>query len=709
MRDAYFSAPVSRFLEMADAAILGELARAHHHALIQQQKNAWLAEITILKDQLAEDPTGHLFLEFSIPRMGKRADAVLLRRGTVFVIEFKVGSGTFERHAIDQVYDYALDLKNFHLGSHDLPIVPVLVATRAQAGAPETRWAVDRVAEPVSVGVGDLVAALALPDPLRSSRGEIDVSAWRSSGYRPTPTIIEAAEALYRSHAVEEISRSDAGAKNLQTTSARIAEIIDTSKRNGRKSICFITGVPGAGKTLAGLNIAAKRAEHHEDEHAVFLSGNGPLVEVLREALARDQVAREGIHKSDALRSVQRFIQNIHHFRDHYYRSDEVPFEKVVVFDEAQRAWTRDQTSKHMKKRHGHQNFEQSEPEFLISVMNRHPDWCTVVCLIGGGQEIHTGEAGLVEWLTAFQRRFPDWDVHASALLEDRHYTVSSEAVEMLAAPHIHKHADLHLSVSMRSFRAEQLSAVVSSLLDGEARGARASLQQLINRYPIVLTRDLALARAWLRSRARGTERYGLVASSRALRLRPEGIHVKSKIDPASWFLNGRFDIRSSYYLEEVATEFDIQGLELDWAGVCWDANLRWAKGGWQFHDLEGSKWQQVRDGRKRLYLLNAYRVLLTRARQGFVLFIPRGDEADPTRPPPFYDGTYDYLRQCGIPELGGGDRPYTDGHDVGTADGIETDAGKLSVDIGMSLEPSPRSTSAADERAGLKHIQRTE
>lgn len=649
MRDSYFSAPVEAFIAADDDAILGELTRAHHHALEHLQRNAWIQQIRILKDQLAADPRGFIFFEFSIPRMGKRADVVLLRDGIIFVVEFKVGSETFDRGAIEQVHDYALDLKNFHLGSHSRPIVPVLVATRAEGEWPEAHWAADWVSEPVLAGRHGLGAALALQGPPGAPQGDLDVAAWRTSGYRPTPTIIEAAEALYRSHAVEEISRSDAGAKNLRATSDRIAAVIETSKREGRKSICFITGVPGSGKTLAGLNIAAKRAERHEDEHAVFLSGNGPLVDVLREALARDQVAREGTRKLDALRSVRQFVQNIHHFRDHYLDTAEVPFEKVVVFDEAQRAWTSDQAAKFMQSRRGLEDFDMSEPEFLISVMDRHPDWCTVICLIGGGQEINTGEAGLVEWLTALQNRFPDWDVHASNLLEDRHYTVDPEATAMLGAPHVQKHPDLHLAVSMRSFRAEQLSAFVSQVLDGDADGARETLAQLENRYPVLLTRDLSQARAWLRSQARGSERFGLVASSGGYRLRPEGIHVKAKIEPANWFLNDRSDVRSSYYLEEVATQFDIQGLELDWAGICWDADLRWADSGWQFHAFKGTKWQQVRDETNRLYVLNAYRVLLTRARQGMVIFVPRGDVLDPTRPPSNYEGTAQFFRSCGV------------------------------------------------------------
>ena len=652
MRDSYYSSCVTEFLDTTSEAILGELAKAHHHSLEHQQRNAWIEQIRVLREQLSDLPHGHIFFEYSIPRMGKRADVVLFRSGMVYVIEFKVGSETFDRAAIDQAHDYALDLKNFHLGSHDLPIIPVLLATKAETDGLELQWADDLVAEPLLVGIDGLRNALVVEPPLRFATDDLDVHKWRTSGYRPTPTIIEAAETLYRSHDVDEISRSDAGAKNLQATSNRIADIIETSKREGRKSICFITGVPGAGKTLAGLNIAAKRAVGHEDEHAVFLSGNGPLVDVLREALARDQNERDNVSMGESRRRVKTFIQNIHHFRDHYLETDEIPFEKVVVFDEAQRAWTVEQASKFMQNRRGHTDFDMSEPEFLISVMDRHTGWCTVICLIGGGQEINTGEAGLVEWLTALRGHFPEWRIHASALLEDRHYTIDQKAADMLTAPHIRKHEDLHLSVSMRSFRAEQLSAFVSQILDGDAEGAKHALDQLGERYPIVLTRSLGEAREWLRQRARGSERYGLVASSGGYRLRPEGIHVKAKIDPSSWFLNDREDVRSSYYLEEVATQFDIQGLELDWAGVCWDGDLRWGRDEWQFHAFKGTKWQQVRDETKRLYLLNAYRVLLTRARQGMVIFVPQGDPRDATRPPEYYEGTFEFLQQCGVDEI---------------------------------------------------------
>lgn len=648
MSISYYSASLADFLLQSPMEILGELTRNHRHDLEHQQREAWLTQVDILKDQLAALPDGVLHFELIIPRMGKRADCVVLIGGIVFVLEFKVNSASFDRYAIDQAHDYALDLKNFHKGSHSAPIVPILIATKSTAKGGNLNFATDRVAQPLQVGPTSLGAVIlqALRDTPSSSIGPAE---WAASGYQPTPTIVEAAQALYQNHDVQEIARSDAGAKNLQETDLRIAQVIERSKAENRKAICFITGVPGAGKTLAGLNIAAKRASGHADEHAVFLSGNGPLVDVLREALARDQADREGINKSEASRRVRTFVQNIHHFRDEYLQDQRAPIEKVVVFDEAQRAWTKEQASKFMQTKRGQSGFSQSEPEFLISVMNRHTDWCTVVCLIGGGQEINTGEAGLVEWLTALSDRFPDWDVYASSLLDDRHYTVDGAAVALLQDDRVTKCPELHLSVSMRSFRAEKLSAFVGALLDGNAVDAHKLLESIKSRYPVWVTRDLGAARDWLKSTSRGSERCGLVASSGAHRLRPEGIHIKSGVDPASWFLNDKFDVRSSYYLEEVATEFDVQGLELDWAGVCWDADLRFVGSDWEANAFRGTKWQTVRAEERKLYLKNAYRVLLTRARQGMVIFVPVGDDTDPTRPPAFYDQTYAFLLQCGV------------------------------------------------------------
>ncbi|WP_343685217.1 DUF2075 domain-containing protein [Asticcacaulis sp.] len=648
---AYYTADREKFFSDSDDQILGELARANTFALDLEQKGAWLQQIPILRNALMAIDAFTLYFEFTIARMGKRADAVVVIGDCIFITEFKVGSEGFDRHAIEQVEDYALDLKNFHAGSHHLSIVPILVATRAKTSPmSQPELALDHVSKPLLsnvIDLGDILRHAAAPHRHR----QLDVAQWASSGYRPTPTIIEAARALYARHDVRDIARSDADAINLSRTQDYIAAVIEDAKSHQRKTVCFVTGVPGAGKTLAGLNIATQRSESHADEHATFLSGNGPLVDVLREALARDQSARTGRSKKHVERDVRAFIQNIHHFRDDYAGSATIPSEHVVVFDEAQRAWTRTQASKFMQAKRGIADFDMSEPEFLLSVMDRHPDWCTVVCLIGGGQEINTGEAGLSEWMAAIRARFTHWRVYASGQTVQPDYDLNHDARSFIQQDQVTLSDDLHLGVSMRSFRAETLSGFVAHLLNGEAEAARTAFAQL-TAYPIVITRDLNVARCWLRRKARGTERYGLVASSGAHRLKSEGLHVKASIEPAKWFLNDREDVRSSWYLEDVATEFDVQGLELDWVGVCWDADYRYSDEGWQHHKFAGTKWRHVNDAFAQLYLKNAYRVILTRARQGMVIFVPKGDADDPTRPPGFYDATYAFLKACGLQDL---------------------------------------------------------
>jgi Uncharacterized conserved protein (DUF2075) len=650
---AYYNAPVPDFLKDDTDRILGVLTSQHHHALEEQQRWAWIQQISTLKTALSSQLNGWIFLEFYIPRMGKRADAVLVSENIVFVIEFKAGAIEHTSGAFDQVEDYALDLKNFHEGSHRVPIIPVLVSTNAEyQPVPKLQFADDLVASPVGTNA---IALGNFFNQICASQGFpiLDIDEWMAKGYKPTPTIVEAAQILYQTHNVTDISRSDAGAKNLQETSTSVSNVIDQARQNFRKSICFVTGVPGSGKTLAGLNIATRRSDEHRDEHAVFLSGNGPLVNVLREALARDKVEREGVLKKAAEREARSFIQNIHHFRDHYVGNDDVPAEKVVVFDEAQRAWTRQQAANFMQRKRGQADFNMSEPEFLISVMDRHPDWCTVVCLVGGGQEINTGEAGISEWISALESRFPHWDVHVSPRISLPEYRSQIEVEKFLASSRVHSNPYLHLAVSMRSFRAEALSELVGHMIDNEPEAARAAYKNTQATYPIYLTRDLSAARAWLRGQARGTERFGLVASSGAQRLRPEGIHIKAEIEPANWFLNDRADVRSSYYLEDVASEFAVQGLELDWVGVCWDGDFHHKGGKWICQAFVGTKWQSVNDESRRLYLKNAYRVILTRARQGMIIFVPKGDPSDRTRSQSFYDGTFDYLRSCGIPTLG--------------------------------------------------------
>jgi hypothetical protein len=653
MTRAYYSAPLSEFIGHAPEHILGALAARHQFALEGTQRDAWLAQIEILKRHAAAVGGGHILFEYSIPRIGKRVDVVLLTRGVVFVMEFKVGDRRYAAHALDQAHDYALDLKNFHEGSRGTPVVPVLVATEAEEVENAPTSFADGVYEPLKANRHNLGAVVAAV--LNSTREpQFDPVKWRDSAYRPTPTIVEAAQALYRSHDVSDISRSDAGAINLSLTADAIAAVIDDSKANRRKSICFVTGVPGAGKTLAGLNIANERLRTNEDEHSVFLSGNGPLVNVLREALARDERERSlaasgGESKKSALSKVQAFIQNIHHFRDEALNSELPPPEKVVIFDEAQRAWTLEQTSKFMRTKRGRAGFAMSEPQFLISVMDRHEDWAVIVCLVGGGQEINTGEAGLVEWLAALKNHFPQWRVCLPPNLSGDEYTGGQDIPRLLNAGQFELDARLHLATSIRSYRAEKVSALVKAVLDLDVETAKALRGATEGSYPILITRDLGAAKSWVRANARGTERYGLLASSGAARLRPLGINVQAKVDVVNWFLNGKDDVRSAYFLEEAATEFDVQGLELDWTCVVWDADLRYADGTWTYKSFKGTRWLNVNDPVRRKYLKNAYRVLLTRARQGMVIVVPEGGGEDWTREPAFYDGTYDYLRRVGF------------------------------------------------------------
>lgn len=649
---AYYEDDLTTFCNASENEILGELTSGHSFALENLQRNAWQQQIKFLKTALTNLAIGRIYFEFSIPRMGKRADAIVLVGGVVFVIEFKVGANTFDHAALEQVHDYALDLKNFHKGSHNATILPILISTNAvHQQSPTYSWAKDNVASPVCAAPSNLadIIASAL---FQTQAQEIDHAQWSQSGYQPTPTIVEAAQALYRNHDVSEIARSGADAENLGHTTDRINELIESAKSNSRKAICFVTGVPGAGKTLAGLNIATTRVLGHADEHAVFLSGNGPLVDVLREALARDQAARENLPKKDAARKVSGFIQNIHHFRDEALRDSKAPVERVVVFDEAQRAWDRNQATKFMRQKRGIADFDMSEPAFLVGVMDRHESWCVIVCLIGGGQEINTGEGGLAEWIKVMGQQFAHWDVHVSSRLDDPDYIWDDETSEALKKVTAIKDEALHLGVSMRSFRAESLSEFVSHVIENRPRDARLAYAEIADRYPIRLTRDIGIARQWLRDMARGSERFGLVASSGANRLRPEGIFMKSQIDAPVWFLNERADVRSSYYLEEVASEFDIQGLELDWAGVCWDADYRYEGESWKHHSFRGTKWQRSNAVERQLFLKNAYRVILTRARQGMVIFVPRGSPTDLTRPFDYYDQTFDYLRSCGLFEL---------------------------------------------------------
>ena len=677
-RYSYFDS-VSAFLNKDAEGIFASLNEWNDTLLTQ--KFAWKEEIIVLKEVLkpyASEEAWVLF-EYAIPRLGKRIDVVVLLRERIFVIEFKAGESSFLRQDVDQVMDYSLDLKNFHQGSADRLIVPILVATESPDYSKTcvfSHYHSDDIYEPLLTGSEHLsdIFNLVLSKETPKVEHAVSMRDWPLSRYAPTPTIIEAARALYLNHSVEDITRSEAEGAQLERTTRYVQKVIRETKARQGKSICFVTGVPGAGKTLVGLNVAVQ--QESDEDLAVYLSGNGPLVAVLTEALTRDKQAQEKangnvITKKTAEGEVKRFIQIIHRYRDNMLNKTKVvdgaleidptkelkdekagfaEVENIAIFDEAQRSWDKEHLANWLKRKKGVEEFPMSEGEFLIWSLDQRKDWAVIVCLVGGGQEINTGEAGIGEWIRALNDTFPDWQVYISSQLTAKEYA-EGKVEELLANnSQVTYSDDLHLAVSMRSFRAESLSNMVHYLLDGDAENVRKVYASIADRYPIVLTRDVEKAKEWLRNHARGNERYGLLVSSKAYRLKPLAIDVRCKPDTVHWFLDDIDDVRSSLFLEDAASEFDVQGLELDWTCVVWDGDLRYTPDGWNFFEFNGgNKWNNIKKSDRQAYLINAYRVLLTRARQGMIICVPEGDPNDPTRLPEFYDGTYEYLKNLNV------------------------------------------------------------
>lgn len=708
MNRCLYSSSFSNFLSAEDNSIFGLLCENYHGEALTTTREAWLGEISIMKEVLRRlNCDGQIIFEYDIPRLGKRIDVVLLLKGIIFCLEFKVGEAKILEGDIDQVLDYALDLKNFHKFSEKHIIVPVLIATKNNRSTENIQMSVydDRVINPLVTG-GDGIYNL-LSEVLKAFPNEPTINSnWIISPYAPTPTIIEAARSLYENHSVENITRHEADKVSTDRTIAYILQVVQDSKRNQKKSICFVTGVPGAGKTLVGLEVAIKQTyqgnnEPVKDEGAVYLSGNGPLVAVLTEALAQDNFKRcrernKAKKITDSRREVSKSIQMIHRYRDNMLAKIKNPVENdvleidphkavrmemagfgevehVAIFDEAQRSWTHKRLADYLKRggTYGNKlkvpNFPLSEAAFLIWSLDQREDWATIVCLVGGGQEINTGEAGISEWIKALNEKFPHWNVYISPKLTEPEYAEGKVNELLKDNKNVTYAESLHLGVSLRSFRAEKLSAFVHSLLcfDGNAP---AIYNEIKDKYPIVLTRDIAKAKAWLHGKVRGTERTGVLITKESARYKPLGIHVLPSGDENAvhWFLEDKIDTRASNYLEDAATEVQVQGLELDYTCVLWDADMRYVNGEWRFYRFNGqTKWVEQRgDTESKVelmkYMLNAYRVLLTRARMGMVICVPYGNSnktvsgywEDSTRLPEYYDGTYEYLKSLGIEEI---------------------------------------------------------
>ena len=703
-----YDSDIRTFLKSEKALIFGMLDSSYHGETMTTSRDSWMGEIEILQKALLpwKDSQGRIIFEYDIPRLGKRIDVVLLLYGIIFCVEFKVGESDRNEPDLDQVLDYALDLKNFHKYSQDKLIVPILIPTKYSRSSSIIQPSVydDRVVNPLVTGENGITGLIA--EVIRSFPKETPVHPqWIISPYAPTPTIIEAARTLYESHSVEDITRHEADNVSTDTTIQYILDVIKRSKVNGEKSICFVTGVPGAGKTLVGLDVAVKQTYQGSDkpienEGAVYLSGNGPLVAVLNEALAKDNYAKckargESKKLSDSKREVGKFIQIIHRYRDNMLAKIKNPVENgrleidpekavklqgagfgevehVAIFDEAQRSWTHKRLADYLKRggTYGNKlkvpNFPVSEASFLIWSLDQREDWATIICLVGGGQEIHTGEAGITEWIKSLNEEFTHWKVYISPKLTEPEYAEGMVDELLVNNKNVTYAESLHLGVSLRSFRAEKLSAFVHAMLDLDREKASSIYSEIKDKYPIVLTRDMEKAKRWLHEKVRGTERTGVLITKESARYKPLGIHVLESGDENSvhWFLEDKTDTRSSNYLEDAATEIQVQGLELDFTCLLWDADMRYENGQWHFYKFNKqwkeqfatteSKQEQMK------YMLNAYRVLLTRARAGMVICVPEGNAhktlngfwEDRTRLPEYYDGTYQYLKSLGIDEL---------------------------------------------------------
>lgn len=653
---AYYWNDILKFVEDDADGILHKLLQHSFNQFFDantEQNEAWSSQIKELQTRLKDHGIdGDIIFEYDIIRLGKRIDVILLVRHMVFSLEFKNGKKFFTAKDAQQAEDYAIDIKNFHKESENLYVCPILVATDAEEITDQSKECYsDKQIYLQKENINTLISKVNEIVDEYGTDEKIDFDKWFNSPYYPTPTIISAAVEAYKTHSLTEIAHSEAGQDDIDACENEITNLIKKAKNENKKYICFVTGVPGAGKTLVGLDVVAKSLDEDESELSVYLSGNGPLVDVLREALKISSKS-ENLTSKQTEASINALIQSSFGFKRDNASTDKPTAENILIFDEAQRVWNKDK----MTRKHKDEEMNVSEPHLLVDIMNRHEKWAVIVCLVGLGQDIYDGEVGINEWFRTCIEDFPDWEMFYSSKIftqiEDKN--IDKEAIINCSRCHQKKH--LHLDTSIRSFRSNNQSKFIDNLLNNEPEKAKILYDEIFEKYPIYITRDIKLAKKWARSQVRGSQRCGVLASSGAQRLKPEGIYVPKQIDHVKWFLAESNDIRSSNMMEIVASEFKVQGLEIDWAVVCWDADLRRKEDNdnWDYYSFRGTRWNKRNKPEMQRYLINSYRVLLTRARQGMVLFVPEGvaPEDDPTRNSEFYDGIYNYLKLCGVKDL---------------------------------------------------------
>ena len=648
---AYYWNNIPDFIKDKSNNIIGQLVR-YAFENEKEQTNAWENQITELQKRLDScGIDGDIIFEYDIVRLGKRIDVILLIRHMVFSLEFKNGKEIFTAQDAQQAEDYAIDIKNFHKESENLYVCPILIATDAKEYSkpqpidcyPDKQIFLQRE---------NIETMIPKVDKISKQYGDdtkIDFDKWFNSAYCPTPTIIAAAVEAYRSHNISEIAHSEAGQDDIDSCESEIDKIIQYAQNNNKKCICFVTGVPGAGKTLVGLDMVSKNLSKGLKDLSVYISGNGPLVEVLREALIKSIKSEKKFNK-ETHAAVNTLIQDSFGFKRDNVNRQEPTAEKILIFDEAQRVWNKEK----MARKHKNPDMEISEPHLMFKIMDRHKDWTVIICLVGLGQDIYDGEVGINEWFRCGIQDYPEWELFYSPRIfnQTEKDIVDRELIENCTR--CHKIDKLHLSVSIRTFRSEKQSSFINSLLSNNPEEAKTTLDLFSDKYPIYVTRNIERAKKWAKQQVRGSQRCGLLASSGAQRLKPYGVYVPTDIDVKNWFLASPDDLRSSNMMEIAASEFKVQGLEIDWGVICWDADLRRIGSDWDYYSFRGNKWVKRKQPEQKRYLLNSYRVLLTRSRQGMVIFVPIGtdEDEDKTRCKEYYDGIFNYLQSCGIKTL---------------------------------------------------------
>lgn len=628
------------------------------------QKGAWSNQIKILKKYL-QDKKGYIIFEYVLSRVNMRIDVVLLMDDIVYSLEFKNNEVTFNDDDINQADGYGYALKNFYEVNRNKYVVPILIATKApdsicSSGAD---LGIDKLFSLFKANTNKMEQYI---DLIGSKYGsdiiytEEEFEEWVNSPFKPNPTIIQSARSIYMNNQVDEFFKFDAGEENLKITESTVEEIIKEARDNKKKIICFVSGVPGAGKTLVGLDIAGKTRNKDNDDmpEAVFFSGNGPLINVLTEALGRDAMKanpEKFSNKNRAVNDVKTFIQDLHAFKQDIISSKKrVIDENVLIFDEAQRVWDEEQLEKWLEKKGADESyFGNSEADLLLSTFDKK-EWGVIVALVGLGQDIHTGEDGLGVWFNSLLNKKTGWDIRLSnEIFEQRADKLDAYIDSIKNCDRVKECPGLYLKTCIRTPRAKNLSEFSEALLNNRPEDAKKALEKFDD-YPICITRNLKHAEQFLLDNTLRKERCGKLCSSNS-KILGRYSHSFDNIDNwhfANWMLDesGR---DSSNSLVFAASEFNIQGLEIDWTLLGWDMDMYYHNGEWHEQKMLTPKRFKESTKVQKKHILNSYRVLLTRARKGMIIYIPKaGDYEDNYAVSDYFDSTYEYLKSCGIKDI---------------------------------------------------------